>query len=1173
MAIPTDQVRARDTRSGPTAEGFFLDVPFVLDSLFRWSEYRANRVGHVEVADAAAPPMWVNDRPWRSPAFALYIAVSVFLVFGPTFDSLCGLVGPLGIKTLAQGAATFTLVGIVIFCAWQLLRIVQRLTRRLRGSTDYFNQGATVDLGRWARQMRDVTRSILRRDVLSSDWQSKLERWLSWLPDLRVSVRRLNARGWWRLIVAGVVLTLIAIGAAAPLWLVYVALSTVKPVAAVCSAHTNESLVAAQLLILTFWIGAGGWIWSTTRLRTPLQRLSLLAGLWAIGVALLWTLLSPKAARELTPGPYPHVYGVLVATLMLFVGFAYWLAQRLFGFPRRVWYREYRDAPSSRRVRVSWRDLFRRRLAVVELIDLERSDPQLSPTRIVGALVNGIGRQPLQFLLLPAFIALLWTPENLFSATAVAAVLGAILLAYGSLAERWQQLITYINRWYFIGVPLPLSLLVIVLGLLRLANVQYVSTVLDAAPLGTLAVIVIMAYAAAWFYEYWINRWPADRLLDALAGLEHRRQGSIPIRFSGPIDPNGAKASPRYLSVHGTGRFCVQGWFERAQPALWEKPRDAAFSTYSLMELFEALAPPGDGMARRALSSLRRRLRLYFYTLNGLLVLVLGALWYWHLSLATPERSAPVIAASLEAPPVATALPLSQRFARQAARQRPVIVVAASGGGTRAALYTAHALQGLARLDRAQDVVLISGVSGGGFASAVFAANATTLQRAIARSQPAWRAARVAMTQPFIADVVDGVGELRILNTTPLGQLLAESFTARTFAGRRPTLGSLTGPALILNTTISGHPADESQLLDQRASVTTDGSACATLASLAGGRLVFTNLPMERIRNDQGQWGDHDPFPSDLSELPDVRLDYTVVRDPGVSLAAAAALNANFPPVFPNAKVSLRGGGHRCAERSFFVTDGGATENLGLVSALYAVQGALRAWPLDQPLPPLHLVAVEASAVSYDYSQDRGLGAATGGSKERINGALTDLLLADIRARVERLGGPLHVHYLPLPVAFRSRGGFGTHWMYAKTFRVTNPFVRDVPNRFMAPIRSRLDEFRYYETISQRDLAALWNGLFRADAGFCDSTVYAQDLKALTRKAQQVRAWICGEVTLDDAAARQAIGGALAPDSAKARLLTTPKRADYLVSAWGELVRTLGTPRHTGATRMPDTAP
>ena len=96
-------------------------------------------------------------------------------------------------------------------------------------------------------------------------------------------------------------------------------------------------------------------------------------------------------------------------------------------------------------------------------------------------------------------------------------------------------------------------------------------------------------------------------------------------------------------------------------------------------------------------------------------------------------------------------------------------------------------------------------------------------------------------------------------------------------------------------------------------------------------------------------------------------------------------------------------------------------------------------------LSDIHVLAFEASAIDYDYRDDRGIGAATGGSKERINAGLTQVLLKEVGALVSAHGAALRVHYLPLPVAFRSRGGFGTHWMFARNIRVTNPLLAAAP--------------------------------------------------------------------------------------------------------------------------------
>jgi len=107
---------------------------------------------------------------------------------------------------------------------------------------------------------------------------------------------------------------------------------------------------------------------------------------------------------------------------------------------------------------------------------------------------------------------------------------------------------------------------------------------------------------------------------------------------------------------------------------------------------------------------------------------------------------------------------------------------------------------------------------------------------------------------------------------------------------------------------------------------------------MGGGRLIFTNLAdrtHSRLRC---------VAPRIRVAHSDVRLPYVVVQDRDVPVASAAALNANFPPIFTNARVDVASETKdaACPERSYYVTDGGATENLGLVSALYALRAALK---------------------------------------------------------------------------------------------------------------------------------------------------------------------------------------------------------------------------------------
>jgi len=410
------------------------------------------------------------------------------------------------------------------------------------------------------------------------------------------------------------------------------------------------------------------------------------------------------------------------------------------------------------------------------------------------------------------------------------------------------------------------------------------------------------------------------------------------------------------------------------------------------------------------------------------------------------------------------------------------------------------------------------------------------------------------VTQPFIQDVLDGAGELRIAKSTPLGELLAESFTRRLFAGQAVGMRSLTGPLLILNSTVSGHPAEESALLRGREAIpsvsgdprTDCNQRSRPFSSLAGSRLVFTTL-----NTDAGFSTSPDPkrartAPAD--DLPDMRLPYTVLRpgagpDADIDLAAAAALNANFPPVFPNARVRVIDARYElCPRRSFYVTDGGATENLGLLSALYALREAVSEAAPSTILPPMHLLAIEASAVTYDYTEDRGIGAATGGSKERVTAGLTQELLADIRTELatRKRGETLEVHYLPLPMAFRSRGGLGTHWMFAQTFRVADPLLAGAPNRFMAYWEGVFSHHPRYEMLTQQDVEFLWGRLFAAQGDFC-----ARPLVGTTSptppeaRIQQVQSWICGHENWDDHIAQP----------------------DWQVSAWNRTVSSLSAHR------------
>src|SRR5262249_41386469 len=194
----------------------------------------------------------------------------------------------------------------------------------------------------------------------------------------------------------------------------------------------------------------------------------------------------------------------------------------------------------------------------------------------------------------------------------------------------------------------------------------------------------------------------------------------------------------------------------------------------------------------------------------------------------------------------------------------------------------------------------------------------------------------------------------------------------------------------------------------------------------------------------------------------------------------------NFPPVFPAGRVRVRSDETgTCENRSFYVTDGGAQENLGLISALHALEGALAA--LKQKgvrARPIHVVIAEASAIDFDYSQDRGTSTFMGGPRERLAGGLTMELRDKVDAlltEVNRTDSRVEYHFLGLPMAFRSRGGFGTHWLYAEEFHLNDPRPRKMTLRD----KLRVAMLGSDASIKRKDLEALWRALHDPDKPFC----------------------------------------------------------------------------------------
>jgi hypothetical protein len=357
---------------------------------------------------------------------------------------------------------------------------------------------------------------------------------------------------------------------------------------------------------------------------------------------------------------------------------------------------------------------------------------------------------------------------------------------------------------------------------------------------------------------------------------------------------------------------------------------------------------------------------------------------------------------------------------------RRVILLCGSGGGTRAALYTASVLRGLYTHHALDKVVALSGVSGGSAAIAYYSIHRDELMRGDASAEIAWRKYFNTMAAPFIDDVLEGMSELRTCGGTRTGILLRDSFIKRMESaqpGAIRTVGQ-SPVGLIFNTTRAGEQEWAS------------GNLATATSAGAGAPLIFSNIDPASFEHCGHR------------EAPSLCLSSRSICDPDVPLTAAAALSANFPPVFANAAVDVASGANRTR---YWVTDGGASENRGIISLLYALRYALSqelaeqfvsADPKPRALPEIHIIVADASAEDTSFVQDRGLNSALCAADNYAN-QLSLELTAQINELCRELHSKagakskdcsVHFHYLGMPDVLRVTGSVGTHWMLAGTY-------------------------------------------------------------------------------------------------------------------------------------------
>lgn len=804
---------------------------------------------------------------------------------------------------------------------------------------------------------------------------------------------------------------------------------------------------------LVLMLGLHAWARRSERVRIRLLAgylaILLLLGALVVAIAVAF----PPQSFDLDDRPLRvHLEPVVMVALTLMLGIASWVAGRIV---KRV--------PG---------ELMPSALPLVELFppkdryDYRGDTPWLALASIVLLVPL---RYPVE-VLLPAALAalvlpsgsLLWPCAGLVAAT-------WIVLVLGSFFERLMEILATIGRLFFVGPQYFLSILVVLVAIARWMHVHYITYLFD-APGGnpTVAAYVFFAYAVAWFYGFWCDILLARRFIRLLS---HRpgRFSSVPYSFAGSDTVSRVQNDGRMIALHGAGRLKLTGVYESSYDPDWHDRgaapggdrRALAFLTPSqLLGKFctqiedHGWRGPNDPLPR--IRDLRRAVLAFPGVTAALAVIFLGGpVWFGYRYAAQPPeldivrdghvnlRLQPLLLGDGRA-----FGPVGEGETCPALAPRdPRVVVAASGGGTRAAIYTAAVLRGLAEQGRICNVVLTSGVSGGSAALAYFALNQDALRRPDFDAA-AWDRFEAAMARPYIQQVLNAANDNAVVfgswrprhevcgETAPadprpgslfpsrvrFGALLAESFVCTMGAG---PMGDVRF-GLILNTGMVGDyraGAPTAVSLAERARAA-HGDPSRSAAS-AGGRLMLTNVPdpSEVRRRSAGSGTDG------------MRL--VTINDPEMSVARAAALSANFPPVFPDAAIDERGPDR---EVRYWVTDGGTVENRGTVTLYYAIQDALdrntlRLPPeerervgalLDGNWPPLEVVIADVSAAGGPYRESFGLQSVQSAGGQ-MGLALETELVSDLQNSYRAHRSEIRVRALTMPAVLRD--GIGTHWM------------------------------------------------------------------------------------------------------------------------------------------------
>jgi len=610
-------------------------------------------------------------------------------------------------------------------------------------------------------------------------------------------------------------------------------------------------------------------------------------------------------------------------------------------------------------------------------------------------------------LLLPVTAAILLTPPAFMHLVALLTFLGSlILLLITAFDDRLVGSLALLVRRFSRNAALVVSLAAIGLAAARLAGNTYVTTVFDSASGIQILLYFLAAYAIAWWYDYWTERLIGQQLFRL---IDPGCRGSCTADYAYAGAPSTTvPASNRLVELFGLGRFLVYR----------ENPGNVPyFQAWPYRDFFTELASAGapGGKASPQPQQIFQRLTLYFGSTAFVALAILGCGgWVLHgiaknseLSVQTGNRSGIKLATLIDA--------------ENYGSHNRAILVSASGGGTRAAVFVGAVLEGLTE-QNGEAIRAGSGVSGGSAALAFFAAHREGLRSG---EEKDWDDYFRRMTMPFIRDVIERAQEWRMTVHGRDGILLAESFERRW--GISPNVdnfGKVSDFGLICNTTLAGRfekPANSKLDLGEAAARFPEYNN----SDVAGGRLILTNLSLEDAFG-----GQQPPF------IPGARLP-VVLDDQHTRLERAAALSANFPPVFSNAAIDVDN------RTRYWVTDGGAADNRGLEPLLFALRHVVATkLGTKSKLPNVGVVVIEASGIDESFEQTRGLGSAFGAGAhfaDQLDKELYDNLREIYLASNQK--DDLQFYYIAMPQFLRASGSFGTHWMLQESIKVKHDSV------------------------------------------------------------------------------------------------------------------------------------